>query len=200
MRTSVRDCALVLAIAALLCVAAGCSDGNGSLNGGQGNVRVMLTSEAAVTAATTTDGDDDGDHDGDDILSRLTEANATFASLLARNTDGELVDLAIELPHTVNLVELAGGDTVELPTGTLPPGTYDQLVVVITELELVFDNGGKIALTPPGGGWTRIVRVTPFEVIEGQVTTLEVRFRPRMAFRELAGGFGFFPDFECRTH
>jgi len=199
MRTSVRACALVLAIAALLCAAAGCSDGNGSLNGGQGNVRVMLTSDAPVTAATTTDGDD-GSTDGDDVLSRLTEANATFASLLARNTDGELVDLAVDLPHTVNLVDLVGGGTVELPAGTLPPGTYDQLVVVITDLELVFRNGGQIALTPPGGGWTRIVRVTPFEVIEGQVTTLEVRFRPRMAFRELAGGFGFFPDFECRTH
>ena len=198
MRTWIRACELALTIAALVASAA-CSEGNGSLTGGQGNVRVMLTSDAPVTAATTTDGDD-GSSEGDDILARLTEANATVASLLARNTDGELVDLAVDLPHTVNLVDLVGGGTVELPTGTLPPGMYDQLVVVITELELVFRNGGKIALTPPGGGWTRIVRVTPFEVIEGQVTTLELRFRPRMAFRELAGSFGFFPDFECRAH
>lgn len=202
MKTSAKARALVLAML-LLVAAAGCSDGNSSLIGGQGSVRVMLTADAAVTAASVADDDgddDDGDRDGDDILSRLTEANATFASLLARNLDGELVDLAIELPHTVNLVDLAEGDTVELPMGALPPGMYDQIVVVITELELVFLNGGRIALTPPGGGWTRIVRVTPFEVIEGEVITLELRFRPRLAFRELTDGFGFFPDFECRRY
>ena len=197
MKPSALTRALVLAIFSLV-LATGCSDGNGSLNGGHGSVRVLLAADVTVTAASTAE-DDDGEHDGDDILPRLTEANATFASLLARNLDGELVDLAIELPHTVNLVELAEGGTIELPMGALPPGMYDQLVVVITELELVFLNGGKIALTPPGGGWTRIVRVTPFEVIEGEVTTLELRFRPRAAFRELADGFAFFPDFECRT-
>ena len=224
MKSWVRVLALVMTIAVLV-VAAACSDGNSSLSGSQGNVRVVLTGNAAATAASQVEdvslaapgstgeiqpgilhdrGDDDDDDDdqdgsGTDILSRLTEANATFASLLARNLDGQLIDLAIDLPRTVNLLGLAEGDTVELPMGTLPPGMYDQLVVVITELELVFVNGGKIALTPPGGGWTRIVRVQPFEVAEGAVTTLELSFRPRMAFRELAGGFGFFPDFDCHN-
>jgi hypothetical protein len=141
--------------------------------------------------------DDDDDGDGDDILPRLEQANATFASLLARNLDGQLIDLAVDLPRTVDLIGLLEGGTVELPMGTLPPGMYDQMVVVITELELVFLNGGKVAVTPPGGGWTSIVRVTPFEVVEGEVVTIELRFKPRDAFRELGGIFRFFPVFDC---
>ena len=210
--------ALLLVLAALSLTAA-CSDGNGVLNPDQGNVRVVLTADSAATAGSTGDGgaladplsggataptgvlhdgdDDDGDR-GDDILSRLAEANVTFASLLARNVDGQLIDLAVELPRTVNLLALMDGGEVTLPTGTLPPGMYDQIVVVITQVEFVFQSGGKIALTPPGGGWTRIVRVTPFEVIEGETTTIELRFRPWQAFRDLGGEFQFFPDFDCR--
>lgn len=216
---------LGFALFALL-IAPACSDGDSALNSDQGNVRVVLSADSGATttgamdagssaadagAAAATDpaagaldddrDDDDGDDDGhgEDIMRRLEQANVTFASLLARNLDGQLIDLAVDLPRTVDLIGLSEGRSVTLPMGTLPPGMYDQMVVVMTQLELVFQNGAKVAVTPPGGGWTKIIPVRPFEVVEGETTTIELKFKPRQAFRELGGVFDFFPDFDCRT-
>ena len=171
-----------------------------------GNVRVVLSASNS-TSFSASQGDDDGDDDDDDderkgenFLSRLESANVTFASMLARNLDGELIDLDIDLPHTVDLVALGAGQEVTFPAGTLPDGEYDQLVVVMTELEAIFVDGGSIALTPPGGGWTAIVRVGPFSVAEGETVTLNLNLRLGRAFRRLDGAFRFFPEFEGRSH
>jgi uncharacterized protein DUF4382 len=204
---------LLLLVVALVVA---CSHGSNESDNGRGDVRVKLTADrfsttaitttsgslaastlAGTTGSTTTLGEDDGD-DGD-VLSRLAHVNVTISSLLARNLDGDLIDLVIDLPRTVDLIGLMNGNQITLPTGTLPPGMYDQLVIVIRSVEFVFLDGTKVELTPPGGGWTRIVPVTPFEVIEGQTTTIELRFKPFQAFREFDGEFGFFPDFECRS-
>ena len=210
MLTRPRLPALLLSLLVLVLVAA-CSHSSGGSNDRSGNVRVKLTANTqslatSPTAAATSLGstgsseDDDGDDDGDhDIQSRLQHVNVTFSSLLARNLDGDLVDLVIDLPKTVDLIELMNGHQVTLPTGTLPAGMYDQLVVVIKNVEFVFLDGTKVELTPPGGGWTKIVPVATFEVIDGQMTTIELQFRPFQAFKELNGEFEFFPDFECRT-
>jgi uncharacterized protein DUF4382 len=174
-----------------------------------GNVQFVLTAAApaqASTAGSTLPGgtpglsnavwqDDDGE--GDDILSRLAQVNVTFSSLMARNLDGELVSLVIDLPQTVDLISVLNGKQVTLPAGTLPPGIYDQIVVVIKRVEFVFVGGMSKALTPPGGGWTRIIPVETFEVIDGQTITIELRFNPLHAFEELDGEFEFSPDFEC---
>jgi Domain of unknown function (DUF4382) len=173
-----------------------------------GNVQFVLT--AAPAMATSTAGStgttglssavplsDDDDGEGDDILSRLSQVNVTFSSLLARNLDGELVSLVIDLPLTVDLISVLNGNQVTFPAGTLPPGMYDQIVVVIKKVEFVFVDGLNKALTPPGGGWTRIIPVETFEVIDGQTITIELRFRPLHAFEELNGEFEFSPDFEC---
>jgi|SRR5262245_3145152 len=172
-----------------------------------GNVQFVLTSAPALTkaagstltAATTGPSnavlsDDGGDGD---ILSKLTQVNVTFSSLMARNLDGELVSLAIDLPQTVDLISVLNGKQVTLPAGTLPPGMYDQIVVVIKNVEFVFADGTSKALTPPGGGWTRIIPVETFEVIDGQTITIELRFNPLHAFGEMDGEFEFSPDFEC---
>jgi uncharacterized protein DUF4382 len=212
MLTRHRLPAFLLGLVVLVLVAACSNSSSGESDARSGNVRVMLTADSLSTATatnaastslgttgstTTFDGDDD---DGDnDILSRLEHVNVTFSSLLARNLDGDLVDLVVDLPRTVDLVGLMNGQQIMLPTGTLPPGMYDQIVVVIRSVEFVFLNGGKIELTPPGGGWTKIVPVATFEVIEGQTTTIELRFKPFGAFRELDGKFEFFPDFDCRS-
>jgi len=217
MKSPRRFLVFALALVALLASAA-CSDGNSSLSSSNGNVRVLLTADASALAAAVADtgtsaspqssgptaptagalDHGDGSGDGEDVLPRLEQANATFASLLARNLDGELISLAVDLPRTVDLIGLAQGGTVELPIGTLPPGMYDQMVVVITQLELVFRNGARVAVTPPGGGWTSIIRVTPFEVIEGEVVTIELQFQPRQAFRLLNNVFSFVPNFDCK--
>jgi hypothetical protein len=177
-----------------------------------GNVQFVLTATTpAMTASTagstlpkgttglssavlTQDGDDG---EGDDIVSMLAKVNVTFSSLMARNLDGELVSLVIDLPQTVDLISVLNGKQVTLPAGTLPPGMYDQIVVVIRSVEFVFVDGTSKVLTPPGGGWTRIIPVETFEVIDGQTITIELRFNPLHAFEELNGEFEFSPDFEC---
>ena len=206
MLTRHRLPAFLFCLVALVLVAACSNSSSGESDARSGNVRVMLTADATTTNGTaaplrttgsTTTFDDDGDDD--DVLSRLEHVNVTFSALLARNLDGDLVDLVVDLPRTVDLVGLMNGQQIMLPTGTLPPGMYDQIVVVIRSVEFVFLSGGKIELTPPGGGWTKIVPVATFEVIEGQTTTIELRFKPLGAFRELDGKFEFFPDFDCRS-
>jgi len=182
--------AMLVALAPLLATVA-CS---GTTDPGA-NVRVILTASSQASGAPALSASDE-DRDGAEVLRRLDAANVTFSSLMARNTDGELVDLGIDLPHTVDVIGLLKGDEVTLPAGALPAGDYDQLVVVMTELELVFVNGGEIAVTPPGGGWTSIVRVTPFTVVEGEELTIALNLRLGRAFREASGSFRFFPDFE----
>ena len=197
-----RTAQLFLALALLLTTSA-CSALTGS--GDDGNVRVVLSaseqSSLAPSLATSGDDDDDdddnddGEHRGDRFLARLETANVTIASLLARNTDGVLVDLDMDLPQTIDLKSLVSGEQVTLPAGTLPAGEYDQLVVVMTELELTYLDGGKIALTPPGGGWTSIVRVAQFTVTDGEDATIELQFRMGGALREIGGAVKFFPGF-----
>ncbi len=170
---------------------------SGVVSPDQGNVHVILSAsdEAAPVPALTGDDGDDDHHSGDNVLSKLESASVTFASLLARNLDGQLIDLGVDLPLEVDLIALLGDKQLALPAGTLPPGDYDQLVVVMTQLEVTFISGGSVALTPPGGGWTSIVKVTPFTVAEGEDLTIELRLRLRGAFKELGGALRFFPDF-----
>jgi hypothetical protein len=172
----------------------------GACSGGgdDGNVRLVLSaSDQASLAASLSTSDDDGDHhSGDGFLARLESANITFSSFLARNLDGQLVDLGVDLPFTVDLKALLNGKQVTLPAGSLPAGDYDQFVVVMTELEVKFVDGGGLALTPPGGGWTSIVRVTPFTVVDGTDFTVELKFHLGGAFREMGDGLKFFPEFE----
>jgi hypothetical protein len=127
----------------------------------------------------------------------LESATVTFSSILARTLEGVLTDVTIDLPVDVDLLAL-GGKEATLPVGFLPPGTYDQLVVVMTRVELTLANGTKIAVTPPGGGWTAIVRVAePFTVVEGETTTVSLRFRRDLSFGCGGGRWTFHPEFEC---
>jgi hypothetical protein len=193
MRHSMRMVFLPLALLAL--TAPGCSllDSNDD-----GNVRVVLSASGGTSLSPALS--DDDDRPGENFFSRLESANVTFASILARNLDGQLIDLNVSLPSTIDLVGLANGNQVTFPAGTLPPGDYDQLVVVLTEVEAVFKDGGSVAITPPGGGWTSIVRVAPFTVVEGQTVTIDLNLRLGKAFRRLGDEFRFFPEFEGHSH
>lgn len=195
MQVPTKITALPLILSALFLTGA-CS--GGMLNPDQGNVRVVLSASDEPSLAASQDDDDDDDRDG--ALSKLEEANITFSSLLARNLDGELISLGVDLPQTIDVVSLLGGTELTLPVGSLPPGDYDQLVVVMTQLELVFLDGGKLALSPPGGGWTSIVRVSPFTVVEGETLTVELNLKLRGAFRSFGDSFRFFPDFDGHHH
>ena len=74
-----------------------------------GNVRVVMSASdqsslapSLSTSGDDDDDDDDGEHRGDRFLERLETANVTIASLLARNTDGQLIDLDMDLPQTID--------------------------------------------------------------------------------------------------
>jgi hypothetical protein len=183
-------------LAVVVGIVAACSNGSNSLmHDGKGAVKFTMSASAAapVVPAVTSD--------GSSTDQTLQSANVTFASILARNLDGQLIDVTIELPTTVNLLELVSGQTVTLPIGFLPPGTYDQLVVVMTGVELTLGNGTVITIDPPGGGWTAIIRVTePFTVTEGATTTVNIRFHADGSFRWLDGRWEFHPEFDCDDH
>jgi len=187
-----RFFAAILSIAALA-IGVGCSGGSATLSGSVGQVQIVLGGDATVSAARHGDGDDDG---GDDACSRLKGAEVTFTAIVARNLEGSLVPLSLEYPVTVDLFALRDDGPVALPLGTLPPGTYDQLVVVMSTLTLTTRNGTQIAISPPPGGWTKIIRVEPFEVIEGETTTIRIRFLRQLSFKLFGDRFGFDPHFE----
>jgi hypothetical protein len=206
----------LLLVAGIALVTAACSGDDGMVNSNKGQVRITLTStddplatghtEPGSTSAGSSstvspmdgDRDDHGDHDDDDgcACNRLKAANVTFSSVLARNLDGELIDTSMDLPRTLNMLGFGEGRRVELPIGFLPPGMYDMILVNITKVEFVLLNDMKISIEPPLGGWISQlqVRPRPFEVIEGQTTTVGIRFFPHRLFRIKNGKFEFKHD------
>ena len=180
----------------------------------QGKVRFVLSggdfepispaSSVAEPDATATTGEpmassepygEHGDHDRPHIQS----LNLTFSSILARNLDGVLVDVAMELPATVDVMLMEEGRQIVLPDGELPPATYDQLVVVMTAVSVVTGDGTRITVEPPGGGWTAIVPVCPFTVEEGSTAVVGLEFGLRQMLRFRDGRFWFHPHLRCET-
>jgi hypothetical protein len=186
--------------AGLLLVAAGCSD---PLAVNDGQVRFVLSSGASVEggdAAATPLQDGPlatGDHDDDRPSRFFQSAQVTFSSILARNLAGELVDVTIDLPVTVDVVTMEGGREIAFPDGVLPPATYDQVVVVIAEVQVIKHDGTTITMDPPGGGWTAIVPICPFEVGGDGTTTVGIQFDLKQAFSWRDNRYHFKPRFDC---
>lgn len=196
---------------ALLALTVACS-GSASLDpNGQGTVRFDLSAAGTVQTASggsmplaapltgmterTARGDGAAAAPADDDEQpRLASAMVTLSDIVARTTSGALVHVEIALPITFDLLSLADGRTISLPVGFLPLDTYDQLVVVITGVELVMDSGTRIEITPPGGGWTAVVPTEPFTIVEGQSTEVHLRLHRHLVFD---GAFDFDPEFDC---
>lgn len=181
MRKHLGTPAALLALALAAC--------GGVDTGGKGQISIALSSSATTATSTTTP---------DGHCPALQAASVTLSSILARTLDGVLVDVTVHLPVTEDLLALEGGKEVTLPLGYLPPGTYDQFVVVVTGVELTLASGTKIAITPPGGGWTAIVPVAnPFTVVEGKTTAVTLKFRRDLSFACGMGHWEFEPRFDC---
>jgi hypothetical protein len=138
----------------------------------------------------------EGDH-GHGHRRIFQSANVTFSSILARDLDGVLVNVTMELPVTVDVLSLDDGKEIVLPEGALPAATYDQVVVVMTEVEGVTHDGTTITITPPGGGWTAIVPICPFVVEEGGTTTVSIKFMLDQAFSLRNSRYHFQPRLVC---
>jgi len=207
-RSKLSGPAMVLA-GGLAVLLAGCDNGGGALGPNEGRVRFVLSSGADVVASvgsaelgqssvTLQDGAiATNGGDGDRPRHFFQSANVTLSSVLARNTDGVLVNVEMDLPVTVDVVMLDDGKQVTLPDGILPPATYDQVVLVMTHLEVVTLDGTGIAITPPGGGWTTIVPICPFDVEDGGSTTVSLQFMLGQAFSWRIGGYHFQPRLSC---
>jgi uncharacterized protein DUF4382 len=188
----------LIALGAAAILSAGCSGTNDVTAGkGEGQVKVVLSGAASTATATTRT--DAGSMMLENDGPQLQAVQVTLSSILARNLDGQLVDVTIDLPATIDLLAVAQGQTYELPMGALPAGSYDQIVVVIRTLSVTLADGTKIDVTPPGGGWTAIVPTDPFDVVEGQVTTVNLHFRPAGALRWVEDHFEFHPSFDCNV-
>jgi hypothetical protein len=203
----------LILVAGIALLTAACSGGGDMVGSDKGQVRIVMTSTEDPLAAGHTAPDsisaqsgstvspilgEDHDHDDDDredgcACRRLKAANVTFSSVLARNIDGEFIDTSMNLPRTLDMLGFNDRGRIELPAGFLPPGIYDLILVNITKVEFVLLNDLKISIEPPLGGWvSRLeVRPRPFEVIEGETTTVLLRFYPHRMFKVKDGKFKF---------
>ena len=183
-------------LAAFALALSGCGASPFGVN--EGRVQFVLSSGDAVAAASSVQGNTAGDGNDDHHRNEFfASANVTFSSILARDMDGVLVNVAMELPTTVDIVSMEEGRAVTLPDGDLEPGTYDQVVVVMTEVEGVTHNGTTITIAPPGGGWTAIIPICPFVVEDGATTVVGLSLSVRRAFSWRENHFRFDPHFEC---
>lgn len=160
------------------------------------DVPTLNSADATVPTTRSADGWDGEKRD----YSFFSTANVTFSSILARNASGELVNVEMDLPTTVDVVAMDRGSQVSLPDGALAAGTYDQLVVVMTQVNGVAKDSTQISLTPPGGGWTAIVPICPFTVDQGASTTVSLQFMLRQAFSWNGTRFRFQPQFQCESN
>jgi hypothetical protein len=192
---------------------AACGASDDMLAPNEGRVRFVIGSDTGPSAlasvvASTGDNSDAGnvhDHgeippgegDGHRAFPLIKAANVTFASVLARNLDGVLENVEMDLPVTVDVVTLETGRQIALPDGVLPEGTYDQVVVVMTEVHVVLKDDTEITINPPGGGWTAIVALCPPVEVEGSSTsTVALTLDVRNAVLLEAGHFRFQPRFK----
>jgi hypothetical protein len=98
------------------------------------------------------------------------------------------------------VVRIDGGKQVVLPDGFLPADTYDQVVLVMTAVQGVTNDGTVITVEPPGGGWTAVVPICPIEVTDAAAETVAIAFNVRNSFLRLGiNNFSFQPRFRSLT-
>lgn len=188
-RHAVATTAFAISLAGLI---AGCSSSHDS-TGPQGSLAIAMgatSATGAVRAATT---------DGGDALSRLKAAVITISGIEARMADGTWVPVETGLPADVDLIAImSAGNSATLPADLLPEGQYDALELRITQVQLTLVDDTKIAITPPGNGWTAQIPLN-FSVVAGQSTVVNLNLRCGSSFKFFDGEFEFEPDIEVES-
>ncbi len=184
----------LLSVAALLSVT-GCSAG-GLFGSNSGRLRLVLSGDgsSAAAAAISANLDNDESH----LSHWFDSASVTLSSVLARNLDGQLINVDFALPVTVDVVKMENGKQVTLPDGALPAGTYDQVVIVMTAVSGTTHDGTEVTVEPPGGGWTAVVPICPLEVADGSTETVGITLNVRNSFLLVGSHWGFQPRFQSR--
>lgn len=172
-------------------LAAGCSSSNDS-KGPKGSLAITMgatnaPAAGAVQAATA---------DGGDALSQLKAAVVTISGIEARMADGTWVHVETGLPADVDLIAIMNaGNSATLPADLLPEGQYNALELRITQVQLTLMDDTKVAITPPGNGWTVQIPVN-FSVVAGQSTVVNLKFHCESSFKFFGGEFEFEPEIE----
>ncbi len=164
-------------------------------------VQVVVTRDGGPAPASNVTPDstgalaDQGDDNRGLGLWKFQTATVTLSSIVARTSDGELVDLDIDLPVDVDVVRIDGGKQLLLPDGILPADTYDQVVLVITAVRGELRDGTVVTIQPPGGGWTSVIPICPLEVTDNASTTIGIAFNVRGSFLSVGNWWSFQPRF-----
>ena len=173
---------------------AGCSSSSNS-KGPEGSFAITMGATSApaagvVQAATA---------DGGDPLSRLKAAVITISGIEARLADGTWVPVETGLPADVDLIAIMNaGNSATFPADLLPEGQYNALELRITQVQLTLMDDTKIAITPPGTGWTVQIPVS-FSVVAGQSTVVNLNLRCGSSFKFFGGEFEFDPQIEVES-
>jgi hypothetical protein len=197
-------------VLALALAAAGCAGSDSMLTPNQGRIRFVLgAGDGAVAvggpAAVESQTETGVALPGNDALTgegeypqhpRIKSANVLFTSILARNLNGVLTNVEMDLPAAVDVIALETGRQVQLPEGELPPAMYDQVVVVMTQVQVVLGDDTTITITPPGGGWTAIVPLCPPVSVGSGETTVSLTLEVRGSLLWIGDRFRFEPRFK----
>jgi hypothetical protein len=202
MQITRRSWTPVLGLAAAFAVG-GCN-ADGLFGNNTGRIRVVLSGDAggasaSVAADPALSSATDERNDDSRLSHWFDSVKVTLSSVLVRNLDGKLVNVPIALPVTVDVVKIEGGKQVVLPNGTLPAGTYDQVVIVITAVQGTAHDGTVMTIEPPGGGWTAVVPICALEVAEGATSTVGITLNVRSSFLRFGTHWSFLPRFQSRT-
>ena len=177
----------------------GACDLDGLFGNDGGRVQISLSPEgggglANIIADSTSASLDHKEDDNGRGAWWFRTANVTLSSIMVRTENGELIELDSDLPITVDVVRIDGGRRVQLPDGFLPPGNYDQVVLVITAVQAVSTDGTLITIDPPGGGWTAVVPICSLSVVEGETVPVGLAFNVRNSFLRLNNWWSFQPQ------
>jgi len=207
-----RNAALAASILGLVLFALSCGGSNSDgMSGSGGPVQIQITASGADAALSAIPADAlKGRSTGGAVRAMnggsggtqrppLQSFEITFEEVAARDLDGNLVPVTIALPATIDVLGLRTGRTVELPVGFLPPGDYRGFEVTLSSAVLLLDDGTRITIEPPSGGFTTQIATRPFTVVDGQPTTVKLNFRFDRALRWIGNHFQFFPDFDCEV-
>jgi hypothetical protein len=123
----------------------------------------------------------------DHAMPQIAECWITIDAVHARRQHGEWMPLAGNYPHHFDLVQLQGGRTRVLGSGSVPAENYDHIRVRMTSAHLVMIDGEEVDVPLPDGGLEIPVPMgRSCEVTRGAESHVSMDFRIPTSFQHHA--------------